>query len=46
MNSKLKMFISLISLAGAGFLFASCNTADGVGKDIEDLGEGVQDAAN
>lgn len=35
---------------GLAFLFAlglsACNTTEGVGKDIESVGEGIEDAAD
>lgn len=40
-------FLMTILLAGAGVLaLAACNTTEGAGKDIESLGESIQDAAN
>ncbi len=34
------------SLFASAFCLAACNTTEGAGKDIEELGEGIQDAAD
>jgi len=33
-------------IAFATFSMVGCNTVEGAGQDVEDLGEGVQDAAD
>lgn len=38
-------FIAFTACVISGFNFG-CNTTEGAGKDVERLGEGVQDAAN
>jgi predicted small secreted protein len=46
---KLQKIITLCgSLAAIAFLAfgTACNTTHGFGKDVEDAGEGIQDAAN
>jgi len=43
-GSKLVSFIALLLLAGA--VLASCNTTKGFGEDLEEAGEGIQDAAD
>lgn len=40
-----KLAVLLAVIACMGYL-AACNTTEGVGKDVEDLGEGIQDAAD
>jgi len=44
MNSKIKSF-TLLLLCSAFLALAatSCNTANGVGKDVEKLGDKIQD---
>lgn len=43
-----RSFISLVLAIGLGFslLFNGCNTFQGAGEDIEELGEEMEDAAN
>lgn len=36
----------LLSLAIVGLGLSACNTVEGVGRDIENTGESVQDAAD
>ncbi len=39
--------VLLGAIAGAClFLMTACNTVEGAGKDVEAIGEGVQDAAD
>lgn len=47
MNDRFKIaFPSLLAaILLAGFLGA-CNTVEGVGEDIEDLGDAIEDAAD
>ena len=40
---KFLMFASLLLL---GLGLSACNTISGAGQDIENAGEGIQDAAN
>lgn len=40
----LKNFMMLLLLAG-GMALAACNTVQGVGEDVESVGEATQDAA-
>jgi entericidin B len=37
---------ALLLLAVASLGLSACNTVEGAGRDIENAGEGVQDAAN
>lgn len=36
----------MILLGLAGFGLAGCNTVEGMGEDVEDVGEAVSDTAN
>jgi len=38
--------LSFVLLGLAAFAFPGCETVEGGGEDIENLGEGVQDAAD
>ena len=38
------MALTMLILAGAGL--SACNTVEGAGRDIENAGESVQDAAD
>lgn len=42
----MKKILSLFIVVGAFVVLAGCNTMDGVGKDVENAGDGIQDAAN
>ncbi|MCC7406494.1 MAG: entericidin A/B family lipoprotein [Phycisphaeraceae bacterium] len=42
---KLQRF-GLASLLLAALILAGCHTTEGAGKDIEDAGEAIQDAAD
>lgn len=44
-NQMLRKLILLLMLSG-GLVVAACNTVDGVGRDVESVGEATQDAAN
>lgn len=47
MKTNIKSFLNSILLVGILALgLAACATVEGVGKDVETVGEGVQDAAN
>jgi predicted small secreted protein len=37
---------TLLLLLGATLTLAACNTVEGIGKDVESVGETVADAAN
>lgn len=41
----LKKIMMLLFLTGT-FAVAACNTVEGVGRDVESVGEATQDAAN
>jgi len=44
MNSKIKQLVLiLVGAALLSFVGAGCNTANGVGKDVEKLGDKIQD---
>jgi len=45
-QDRIRLLLTIF-LAGAGILaLAACNTTEGAGKDIESLGESIQDAAD
>ncbi|WP_309019503.1 hypothetical protein [Pelagicoccus sp. SDUM812003] len=46
MKTKFKSITWFVSLAAAAVVLAGCNTADGIGKDVEQLGEELQEAAD
>lgn len=39
----MKKLIAILALTAFGFVLAGCNTVQGVGKDVEKVGEKVQD---
>lgn len=39
------VFMRIVVIVGALFGLGACNTLDGVGQDVEQAGEAVQDAA-
>lgn len=41
----IRLLAVLVLIAG-GFTLAGCHTVEGIGKDIQSLGEAMQDAAN
>jgi predicted small secreted protein len=44
---KLRTTHIVLMLVGIGALaLASCNTTEGLGKDVENLGENIQDTAD
>lgn len=44
MNSKIKqLFLLVLGAALLSFIGTGCNTANGVGKDVEKLGDKIQD---
>ena len=45
MKALLSKLLIVLMLGGTGFLTA-CNTVEGMGKDVERAGEGVQDATH
>lgn len=44
MTSRLR-FLALLSLCCVGLGLSACQTVEGAGRDIENAGEAVQDAA-
>lgn len=42
----MKNLLTLLATALTLSLFAGCNTVDGIGEDIEQAGEKMQDAAH
>lgn len=42
----MKKLLKLLAMLGLLFALVGCNTVDGLGEDIEDAGESMQDAAN
>lgn len=43
---RLLFVLMLIACAGASLSLAACHTVEGAGKDIQGLGEAVEDAAD
>jgi len=43
---RLVFVVMLIACAGASLSLTACNTVEGAGKDIQGLGEAVEDAAD
>jgi predicted small secreted protein len=46
MSTFWKRVFALAIIAGFGMGLAACETADGFGKDVEKLGDNIQDTAN
>ena len=46
MQIKTLKLLSLLTLTVLGLSVSACNTVDGAGRDIENAGEAVQDAAD
>lgn len=47
MFTQIKIFtLMFLSLAAVSLTLTGCETLDGAGRDIENAGEAVQDAAN
>ena len=44
--SKIRTLMALLALTAMIALASGCNTLEGAGKDVEDAGEAVQDAAD
>jgi len=44
-HTVMRVFAALLAVTFIVIL-SGCNTAEGAGEDIEDLGEGIQDAAD
>lgn len=42
----MKKFLVALMLGMFVTALAGCNTVEGLGEDVEDLGEGIQDAAD
>lgn len=40
-----RSYLALLGIAAFSVLGAGCNTVEGVGEDIEDLGDNIEDAA-
>ena len=45
-KNKRQVFISLLGMLGITLLLSGCNTVEGFGKDVEDAGERIEDAAD
>lgn len=45
-SSKSLAVLSFITLAVAGAFLSGCNTTEGVGEDIEAVGDSIDDAAS
>jgi predicted small secreted protein len=46
MNQRLKIVLGLLLFMFAGTALTACNTLEGVGEDVQDAGEAVEDAAD
>jgi len=47
MNKQIRKYLqSLLIISLLGFYVAGCSTMEGLGKDMEDLGEGIQEEAS
>ena len=42
----MKKLLSLLAALSVLIALTACNTVDGVGEDLEDAGESMQDASN
>jgi len=42
---RIKSVTTILGLVMASYLLVACNTAEGVGKDVEKGGEAIQDSA-
>lgn len=45
-NRRIGLFILLLTCGVASLALTACNTVEGAGKDVENLGEAVQDVAD
>lgn len=45
-RTRLGALLAAVLLAITGVSLTGCNTTEGVGKDVEAAGEGIQDAAD
>jgi predicted small secreted protein len=45
-NNTIKSIIAFLTLLGISLASTGCNTMHGVGEDIEEAGEGIQDGAD
>ncbi len=41
-----RTLIVVAGLAAAGLLSVACNTMQGIGRDVEDAGDAIEDAAD
>lgn len=46
MKPKIMLWIGLLALAGIGSMLSGCNTAGGFGRDVEKVGEEVQEGVD
>lgn len=46
MQNFLKSLIIILMLISMNFMMASCNTMEGLGKDVESAGDKIQDTAD
>lgn len=46
MKTQLRKWILLTLTLATGFALSACNTTRGLGEDVEDLGDEIQDATN
>jgi predicted small secreted protein len=45
MKTISKLAFTLISMLAISILFTGCNTAEGLGKDVQNLGDKIEDSA-
>lgn len=46
MKNTLKSIVAFLTLAGITCFLSGCNTMSGVGEDLEEAGEEIQEEAN
>lgn len=45
-NSRFLSWMFLMGLFFVGATLAACNTVEGIGRDVEDAGDAIEDAAD
>jgi len=46
MSNTMKKLFAILMISGMGLGLAACETAEGFGRDMENLGKTIQDSAN
>lgn len=46
METITKRFVAVMMVVGFGLALGACETAEGFGRDMENLGKTIQDTAN